>query len=304
MNAVFPRSRLPFAAALLLTLSGVAHGEDDYKARFQKAKTAHDPKQSQAVLDAWKLARPDDPEYFIAAANDALSNAPGVVLSTQPAAQGDFVLADPKTGQAVGSLSGGKPSAASYRQAIDLLVQGLAKAPARMDIYLGLGTLYQETHDTGALVKDLADMAAYAKAHPGKLLGRDGKPYPEPTDENLALKINVFANHCFQIGTKETDRAFHTLAQLDADAFPAREYGHNLLGIYYTAIDKNPALALASYERALKIAPDDSLVWINVGLLHKDDDHARAAEAFDKVVTLNNDPSCVQQAKAELAKLK
>ncbi len=287
-----------------MIVSGVARGEDGYKERFRHAKAAHDPKQSRAVLDAWKLAQPDDPEYYIAAANDALSEAPGVVISTKPAAKGDFVLADPKTGKPVGSLAAGQPSAAGYHQAIDLLVQGLARAPDRMDIYLGLGTLYQETNDTGALLKDLSAMAAYAKAHPGKLLGRDGHPYPEPTDENLALKINVFANHFFQIGTKETDRVFHALAQLDADAFPTREYGHNLLGIYYTAIDKNPRLALASYERALKIAPDDSLVWINVGLLHMDDDHAKAAEAFDKVVSLDNNPECVQQAKAELAKLK
>ena len=297
--------RLLLTASLFLTLSGVVHGEAAYKERLQKAEAAHDPKQTQAVLDEWKLARPDDPEYYIAAANDALSGAPGVVISTKPAAKGDFVVADQKTGKAVGSLSAGKPSAASDHRAIDLLVQGLSKAPDRMDIYLGLGTLYQETNDTGALTKDLSDMAAYAKAHPGKLLGREGKPYPEPTDENLALEINVFASHYFEIGTKETDRVFHDLAQLDADAFPNREYGYNLLGIYYTTVDKDPKLALANYERALKIVPDDSLVWINVGLLHaKDGDRTGAATAFHKVVTLNNDAGCVQQAKSELAKLK
>ena len=40
------------------------------------------------------------------------------------------------------------------------------------------------------------------------------------------------------------------------------------MGIYYSAIDKKPQLALENYERALKLVPNDSLLWINVGVVH------------------------------------
>ena len=204
----------------------------------------------------------------------------------------------------MGSLGPGTPSAATNRKAVELLKQGLAKGPARMDIYLGLATLYERLDDSKALLADLSAMIAYANAHPGQLLGRGGKPYPPPVDEGLAQQINNIAQHYYTRETEAANRTFRALAKLDAEAFPNRVYGHNLLGIYYTVIGKDPKLALASFERALKIVPDDSLVWINVGELHrKAGNKKEAAAAFNKVVALGNDASCVQQAKAELAKL-
>ncbi len=148
-------------------------------------------------------------------------------------------------------------------------------------------------------------MVAYANTHPGEVLGRGGKPYPAPAAEGLSQQINGIAQHYYERETKAANRTFLALAKLDAEAFPDREYGYNLLGIYYSIIEKKPALALANYERALKIVPDDSLVWINVGVVNRlSGKKKEAVAAFNKVVALNNDASCVSQAKAELAKLK
>ena len=77
------------------------------------------------------------------------------------------------------------------------------------------------------------------------------------------------------------------------------------MGIYYSTIDEKPRLALENYERALKLVPDDSLVWINVGVVHNmAGEKKEAVEAFNRVIALNNDPGCVKQAQAELAKLR
>ena len=174
-----------------------------------------------------------------------------------------------------------------------------------MDIRLGLATLYERMGSRPAVLAELTELTTYAKAHHDALQGNDGVPYPAPVDGNLALAINGFARRYFDADTPENNQIFHDLAKLDADAYPNAVYGHNLLGIYYTVVDKQPKLALESYDRALKIVPDDSYVWMNVGLLNAiEKDKPKAAAAFNKIVELNNDPDCVKQAKGELAKLK
>ena len=293
------------AVALSLTLTGTAPGAENYRARFWKASAAHDEKTCQTVLDEWKRASPDDPEYCIAAANDVLNRGAGVVISTKKSAPGDLVVADQKTGREVGSISPGKPSPDNYKQATELLKHGLTFAPERIDIYLGLAVVDENTGQSKALLDVLNDMAAYAKAHPTALKYKDGKPYPEPAEKHLALAINAIASRYFNRANPENNQVFHDLAKLDADRYPNEVYGHNLLGIYYTVVDKQPALALASYERALKIVPDDSYVWMNVGLLQAQaGDKKKAADAFNTIVSLHNDASCVEQARSELAKLK
>ena len=300
-----PFLRVLALCPLLVAATLHAADADDFAARLQKAKADHDTTQTTAVLDEWKRTRPDDPEYYIAAANDLLDRDSGVVISKKKAEKGDFAVTDPKTGRPVGSIAQGVPSPESNRQAVGLLRQGLAKAPARMDIYLGLAVLDERLDDSEALLSDLSAMSTYAKAHPDGLLGRQGKPFPTPADQELSQEISRIANHYFQHETVAANRTFHDLAKLDAEAFPDCQPGHNLLGIYSFVIEKNPKLALASFERALQIAPDDSLVWINVGELQRKRGHNKeAATAFNKVVELNNDADCVDQAKAALAKLK
>ena len=305
-EGVFRFSRIFCAAAQLLAVSAVVcAGNVDYRARFQAADGAHEPKQAKAILNEWKAASPGDPEYYIAAANFVLNQESSVSISTKKAGPGDLVVADQKTGREVGSISTAAPSTAAYQQAIGLLKEALTKAPARIDIYLGLATLYQDSGGPDELVKELSAMAAYANQHPGTLLYKDGKPYPEPARENLSHAISNFARRCFEAGTKQGDETFHSLAQLAVNAFPDREYGYNLMGIYYSTIDEKPRLALENYERALQLVPDDSLVWINVGVVHNmAGEKKEAVEAFNKVIALNNDPGCVKQAQAELAKLK
>ncbi len=292
-------------ASLLLASAATPAAAENFRERYQAAQEAKDENLGQTILDEWKAAQPDDPEYYITAANRAFDRHQGVVISTKPAAAGEFAVTDQKTGKAVGSIGQGAPDAADFKKAISLLKQGLSKAPQRIDIYLGMATLDEESGDLKSLVNDLAAMAAYAKAHPDGLQGKDGAPYPTPTNERLALAINLFANRSFQRSTPAGDRAFHELAGLDVQAFPDLRYGYNLLGIYYTTVDKNPRLAQENFGRALAIAPADSLIWINVGLVRsRNGEKKEAAAAFQKVVELNNNAECVQQAKEELAKLR
>ncbi len=292
------------AAAFFVVILPARAAEVDYRAQFRAADSAHDFVKADALLAEWKAARPDDPEYYIAATNYLLSSQRGVSFSTKKAEPGELVIAD-KAGHEVGSVSRAEPSNDTYQRAIALLQQGLSKAPGRIDIHLGLATLYDESGDMKGLVRQLTEMAAYANAHSQQLLGKDGQPYPEPARADLSHALSNFARHRFMLRTKEGDEAFHAIAQLDRDAFPDCEYGHNLLGVYYSVIEENPALAIENYEHALQLVPDDALVWVNVGVVQNTAGHKKqAAEAFQKAIDLDNDPDSVARAKAELAALK
>lgn len=279
-------------------------GAVDYPARLEAAKAERNAPQAEAVLAEWKAAQPDDPEHDIAAANYLLSQQAGLSITTKKAGRNELVIAD-KNGHEVGSIAGARPSAAAYRQAIDLLQEGLSKAPGRIDIHLGLATLYQESGAPKEMVEQFTRMTAYAREHADALLGKGGKPFPEPAREDLAHAISNFARRAFELSTKEGDETFRALAQLDIEAFPDREYGYNLMGVYYSTIEKNSPLAIENYRRALKLVPDDALVWVNVGVIQARSGRKKeASDAFEKAIALNNDPESVERAKAELARLK
>ncbi len=263
----------------LLIAASLHAADDDFAGRLRKAQAAHDAAQSASILEDWKAARPSDPEYYIAAANDLLDHAP-------------------QAGSAADD------SASPEQQAVDLLKEGVARAPERMDLYLGLALIYEHTDDSAALLADLTDMATYANAHSGRVYGRGGKPYPTPVDQNLSRQIDSIATRYYARETDAGYQTFHDLARLEIEAFSNCEYGYNLMGVYYSMVKDDAKLALANYEHAVKLAPRDSSAWINVGLVHKQAGEKQpAVTAFLKVVELNNDPDCVRQAKAQLAKL-
>ncbi len=284
------RSRpIALAGVLFLLLAATSGAQDDFASRFKQAKAANDPKRTGEVLAEWKHARPDDPEHDLAAANDLLDKNTRLRIMQQ----------------AVPWTIDGERSPEALQQAIGLLKEAVSKAPSRIDIRLEIASLYEEEGEAAAVVKELTELVAYAKAHPSGLLDTDGKPFPEPVDEKLAYTISAFAGRYFEHETEWGNQAFLELAKLDLSAYPNREYGYNLMGNYYCTIDKNLKLALENYERALKFNPEDSLVLDNIGIVHLlAGEKKEAISALEKVVALNNDPEYVEKAKRQLARLK
>ena len=180
-----------FAAAQLFAVAAVVWGGNaDYRgARFQAANGAHEPEQAEAILNEWKAASPDDPEYYIAAANSVLNQESSVSISTKKAGPGDFVVADQKTGREVGSSSTSPPSTAAYQQAIGLLKEALSKAPARIDITSAWPRCIR-IRAVRRTREGIVGDGRLRESHPGTLLYKDGKPYPEPARENLSHAIS------------------------------------------------------------------------------------------------------------------
>src|SRR4029077_16411129 len=128
----------------------------------------------------WGKKEPDNPDYYIKGANYYYKLASGgVQISTKPAAKGDFVVVDPKSNKAVGSISKGtdrKPA----DKANALLEQSSKRFPKRLDIWLGRAQLYEAFDQPAELIAVLKSLGAYVQANPTGLLGTAGRAYPEP----------------------------------------------------------------------------------------------------------------------------
>jgi tetratricopeptide (TPR) repeat protein len=290
--------------AALSTVAPAVFAEEDFATRFAKAAEAGPPTRAEQILAEWGKKEPNNPDYYIKGANYFFKQArDGISISTKPAARGDMVITDPKTGKAVGSI-GAANDGQQFDKAVDLLKAAKTRFPQRLDIWLGLSQLYQADNRFTEQATVLKDLAAYVNAHPTGLLGRDGHPFPEPVREKLAREYSGFAGYCYKLETKEADQQFFVIATLAAEAFPDTVYGFNLLGNYYSVVDRNPSQAIENYRKALALAPADSLVWCNLGETYRQaEKYADAREAFGKVLELNNDAASVEQAKSLLEKL-
>ena len=142
----------------------------------------------------------------------------------------------------------------------------------------------------------------------GRYYHKDGKPYPSLRAQIYRHAIGNFAWLCSEVGSSQGDETFRSLALLAVNAFPDREYGYNLMGTHYSTIDTKPRLASVELRARPQLVPNDPLVWANVGVVHiMAGERSEAAEAFNKVIALNNFPGLRRAGNmkpAELASLK
>lgn len=301
------RSSLLAALLGLHLLAGgfaAAAGAADFAQRFDREFQAGAIGNADKVLQEWRKQAPNDPEYYIRGARLHYRMANSVAIRAgKPKSKDSFILADPKTGQQVGSMGPSEPDAEMLRKAIGFLVEGTKRFSKRMDIWLGLATLYGEAGDFPGQLRTLRGMVAVVKAHPEGVLGSNGA-YPPPVDVNLAQQISNLCSRRFNVRTAKANEEFRQLAELAAQSFPKAVYGHNLVGNYYAGIKDEPAKAIPAYRRALEVAPDDALVWTNLGVCYaRLGQKAAAKEAFAKVIALGGDPRSVEIAQRELKKL-
>ncbi len=96
-------SRLCFIALFLSRAS--AAESVDFPMELKSKQAASGAKDVQEFIAKSHEANKSNPAYFVSSANYYWNSSLQPNLSTKPAGPGDFVLADPKTGKAVGSIS-------------------------------------------------------------------------------------------------------------------------------------------------------------------------------------------------------
>jgi tetratricopeptide (TPR) repeat protein len=283
-----------------------AFAGSDYSQDYAELKQKVAADKMDAHLADWRKSQPENPDAWILSANWFFEQAQSesISITNKLAGKGDFAVTDPKTGKQAGSIStGSRSDPEKMKAATEALREALTRWPQRLDIHCGLAHMFETSDAWSAELATLRALAVATREHAGKLRWCHDEPLDAPDAAFVAGKLHSYALHQFEKESPETDARFHQVAQLIVATFPDSAIGHNDLAVFH-GVTKNWREAQKALEAAAKVAPDDALVWANIGDNSlRLGDPKRARSAYEKVITLDSDPRMAAHAKAALAKL-
>jgi tetratricopeptide (TPR) repeat protein len=293
--------------ALFLLCAAAAR---DYSGEIYALIDGHKAPEAQPILEEWKAHGGEkDPEYFIAGANLWHELARTTVVEDSQLGTGvyqvggkskdGFVLEDPKTKKAVGSIRfSDSVDDEKQRRAYGFLAEGARRFPERLDIPVGLAHLHREAKD---LPGELAALRAFVmQARALKIPPLWGPKPLNTTAEALGLSmLNRYAAEHFGAGEETAGKS---VGELTVELYPDKPHGYNLVSHYF-ADSSQWELTRQWLEKALVHAPEDSLVLSNLAdCQERLGHHKEAVEIWKRIVQLDNDPTQVAQAKRALKK--
>jgi len=292
----------PFLIVLLLLANSRLQGEPDYAARLKELKEEKADAQIEPLLKEWREKRPNDPDAWVSSANYYF-NQRRINISTKKPAKGDFPLNNLETGEPAGSISLESDKGA-IKRATALLQEATKKFPDRVDIWCGLAFLQQESGNFDAELATLKNMIAYTHDHLAQLQWLKGEKLPDPPDQFLAEKIHSYGMFYEKKENPEDDKRFFKIAMLATESFPNIPYGFNDVGMFYS-ISGEPTKAREWLEKANRIAPNDTLILMNLGRISlKLGDNRSARKWYEEVIKREPKGEFAEQARNALGKLK
>ncbi len=112
---------------------------------------------------------------------------------------------------------------------LTLLRQGVDQFPTRLDLWLALAYVQQESGQGDEAARTLLDLLERSRRKPGDLVWKGGGPLPEPPERFIPGSIHRHASGFFEAQTPEDDRRAVAVAESLTKVFPAHPGGHNLL---------------------------------------------------------------------------
>ena len=298
------------AAAFLM--AATLHASD-YQADYAALKAKVGREHLEQHLAEWRKSEPDNPNAWILSANWALDEADVAIVDRGEGAtlppgnyklemrEGKVVVIDAK-----GKVAGGivpDPAQAGIVKAAWFISEALKKWPHRADLHCGLATVYARGAFWPEHVAALRGFVNAARSQAGKLRWCHDAPLDAPEDVFLADKLHSFARQQFDHESKGADQRFFEIAQMTARACPKSPKGYNDLAAYH-GLSENWKAAQFLLERAAKVAPDDALVWMNLGDNSQRLGRAEVARnAYQHVIDLQSNPALVKDAQAKLEAL-
>jgi len=246
------------------------------------------PKLEKFIQDG-AVTQLNNPDYYAAAANYWSNVSESVLFSTKPAANGDLVVAEEKTGKPVGSISTEGTTNPEYqKKALTILIEGMSRFPWRADIALGLAYGQLQAGQLKACTETLISFLSTAKKAPDALRWMGNASLPRPAQEFIPDSVYDDCVKLYDLKTPEGDALCDQICETLARNYPNNPKPPNLLAALAEANGK-PEDSLRWLQKAYVADPHDALVLLNMG-----DASARlgkkkeALEIYKKVIELPN----------------
>lgn len=270
-----------WVALSVLTARGESYAEE-----LKQKGASESPGEVEKFIEASREANKDDPAYYVASANYwwGLANEP--FMSTKPAVDGDFVIADPKTGEAVGSISTtGRARPEFPQKGIALLTEGYKRFPHRLDIGMGLAYMLREENKQTECFEVLERVLANSAKHGSELRWKDGGHLPEPAEVYIPELMNGYAAGFYRLESPEGDELSRRLCESVIAIYPDHPYAYNILAALSMA-NKDDKSAVEFLRTGLSKAPDDTLMMLNLANAYRRlGDNAQAVATYRLILT-------------------
>ncbi len=199
-------------------------------------------------------------------------------------------------------------------EAVKYVNQAIAMDPKHADSYKLLGTLQFRKKNSA---ESVAAFEKYLELKPGdsEALANLGYAYeslgrPDKAEEKYkqAVEVDGSANACFGLARlyleqKKLPEALD-FAQRDVAKNPKSAAAHNLLGVVLNQMNKYDEAA-ASFETALRVAPGDLNVSVNLGVAYINSrQFDKAREVYEKVLPRIEDPKLKEMVEGYLKLIK
>jgi len=275
-----------FFIVLALPLIGLSQ---DFRQQFRDALTADDSLKQESVLKQWMKKSPNDPELYVSRFNYHVNRSRTETLSITTDQRSEEAL---ELQDSTGATAGFMGSIVSYnpdevKKALDVIEQGIAKHPKRLDMRFGKLFLLKEDQQYEKMTDELINTIDYAKTK-HDWLWKDGKPAPD--GERFFLgNVQAYIGYIYETGNDDLLPLMRRISEAVVKYYP--DNVESLSNIAITHLLKNEYdLAIPYLLRAEKADPTDTIVLNNLAETYKrSGKNAEAKSYYQKMIKHGND---------------
>jgi len=269
-----------------VVLSVLSARAENYAQQLKQKGAAESPKEVEKFIAESRDENQNDPAYYVASANYWWGLAKEPYMSTKPPTGDDLVIADQKTGEAVGSFSTtGKANPEVPQKAIDLLTEGYKRFPQRLDIGMGLAYMLRDENRQAECFKVLESVLTNSAKYRSELRWKDGGALPKPPEVYIPELMNGYTAGFYELETPEGNELSRRLCESVIAAYPDHPYAYNILAALSMA-KKDDKSAVGYLQTGLSKAPHDTLMMLNLANAYRRlGDNAQALETYRLILT-------------------
>ena len=290
-----------FILLLLLICSGPIGFGQDYKAQFLSAFESGKDSTQRVVLDAWKLATPEDAEYFVAEFNYYVNLAYSEVMGILPdPPQGEAFAITDSTGEVVGYM-GSYVSWDSVHMdmAVQVIREGIAAHPNRLDMHFGYIHFLGQAKRWEDYAAGIEAVLAQDAANDQQWLWSDNEPFNEPDFPGFFqdYQVTLFNEQDPALFTYNFRISNAVLKYYPEDIPSISNLG--VIAYYQEDLEK----ACIHFQHAVDLDPSDMIVVFNMAYMYETLGEVDKAIATYELALASEDPEAREQAKAIIDEL-
>mgnify|MGYP001025516883 FL=1 len=288
---------------LLLTIwLGPLGFAQDYKAQFLSAFDSGNDSTQRMVLDVWKLAIPEDAEYYVAEFNYHVNLAYNEVMGILPdLPQGEAFAITDSMGEVVGYMGSYLSWDSVHTElALQTIRKGIAAHPNRLDMHFGYIHFLGQANYWEDFAVAIEGVLAQDAANDHHWSWSDKESFNEPNFPSFFqdYQVTLF---------DEQDPALFPYNIRISNAvlkyYPEDIPSISNLGViaYY---QEDLEGATVHFQRAVDLDPSDMIVVFNLAYMYETLGDVEKAVATYELALASDDPEAREQAKAIIAELK